>query len=359
MTSEHIVNRILKNIEGDYDKSEGGFLYDLVKAVSLELSSSYEKQDRILDNGFALTASDNSLDKKVAEQGIRRKASKQATTTVVFHGEEGAKIPKGTKVSTDVVSFITLEEKTIGQNKTIEVSVECEIPGTIGNVKAGRIKHIPVTITGVSKVNNPNNVENGYDEEVDEELRQRYLQKVRTPGTSGNKYHYINWAKEVPGVKEVQVESPSPGQVLVTIIDTDMRGTGSKLENDDSKLTVNVKNHIDEKRPIGATVQVNLAAEVTININVKIVINTGLDSVENIKANIFKNIEKYIKDKAYYEGYVSKSKIGSAILDTYGVVNYSNLLIPGLNEDEMIVIQPKTVPILGGITYDQVKEQSS
>ena len=50
-----------------------------------------------------------------------------------------------------------------------------------------------VTITG------------GYDAETDDELRRRYFEKVRSLVTFGNKYHYINWAKEVVVVGDANV----------------------------------------------------------------------------------------------------------------------------------------------------------
>lgn len=38
----------------------------------------------------------------------------------------------------------------------------------------------------------------------DDELRDRYFEKVSLPATSGSKYHYEQWAKEISGVGDAK-----------------------------------------------------------------------------------------------------------------------------------------------------------
>ncbi|QEK12572.1 baseplate J/gp47 family protein [Crassaminicella thermophila] len=338
-----IQNRMLQNISDEYDKTEGSFFYDVLKSVAIELENAYKKQESILDKGFVETATGEWLDKKVAEQGLTRKSATKATTIVTITGSEGTIVNEGTLVASDTVNFVVKETKTIDATGQVDVLVECEEEGSIGNVPAGAIKYFPVTIAGLTGVTNLNAVTNGYDGETDEELRQRYFDKVRTPATSGNKWHYRNWAKEVTGVGDARVFplANGPGTVKVMIIDSNK--TGAEQELIDA-----VYNHIEENRPIGATVTVVSATEVPININVTLTIDTDNYAEQEVITNIENNITAYLKEIAFVEDYVSYAKVGSIILDTIGVLDYSNLIVNGGTSN--ITIADNEVAVLGGVT---------
>ena len=146
--------------------------------------------------------------------------SADTTTIVNIEGFEGAIIEEGILVASDVVNFVVKESTIIDSTGTASVLVECEREGAIGNVPLGAIKYFPITISGLTKVSNPQTVTNGYMGENDEELRKRYYDKVRAPATSGNKYHYRNWALEIPGVGDVKVFPlwNGPGTVKIVVI---------------------------------------------------------------------------------------------------------------------------------------------
>ncbi|AOY76691.1 baseplate J/gp47 family protein [Clostridium formicaceticum] len=318
------LNRMLSSINDQYDKTEGSFFYDNLKAVGLELDEADKKADAILDKGFAETSFGEWLDKKVAEQGIKRKPATKATTTVLITGSQGALINTGDKVASDVVTFVFKESKTIGPSGQESVLVECESFGTIGNVPAGAIRFFPVTLAGLTSVTNPEAVTSGYNGETNEELRGRYWDKVRTPATSGNKYHYRNWAKEVIGVGDARVFPTwdGPGTVKVVIINSNKRGA-------DAQLVTNVATHIEEERPIGATVTVESAAELQINLSVTLIIDTDNYELDFVKVAIENNITNYLTSIAFHENYVSYAIVGSTILNTNGVLDYSGLTING------------------------------
>ena len=123
--------------------------------------------------------------------------------------------------------------------------------GSIGNIIAGNIKSFPVTLSGITAVTNTEAMTGGYDAETDDELRLRYLKKVSTPGTSGNKYHYMNWAMEIVGVGDVRVLPlwNGNGTVKVVIINANKGSADANLINE-------VEAYIEENRPIGANVTV-------------------------------------------------------------------------------------------------------
>ena len=97
MTREEILSRLLSNISSEFDKSVGSFFYDTQKPLAIELEGIYDKLTEILLNGFAATAKGEYLDKKVAEQGLTRKAATYSTGTVTVTGNVGAVISSGDK----------------------------------------------------------------------------------------------------------------------------------------------------------------------------------------------------------------------------------------------------------------------
>lgn len=337
------MNRMLSNINNQYDKSEGSFFYDNLKAVDIELDQADQQASSILKKGFAETAAGEWLDKIVGEQGLNRKPATKATTTVIISGSQGAAINIGDKVASDVVTFAFKESKTIGVSGQESVLVECDFFGTIGNVPVGSIKFFPVTLAGLTAVTNPNAITNGYDGEQDDELRQRYFEKVRTPATSGNKYHYKNWAKEVVGVGDARVFPlwNGAGTVKVVIINQNKRGA-------DAQLVADTFAYIEEQRPIGATVTVESAAEVSINVNVSLMIDVENYSLQQVVATIENNIAEYMKEIAFGEDYVSYAKVGSIILSSEGVMDYSGLTVNGGAAN--IALQSNEVAVLGVVT---------
>ncbi|WMJ80998.1 baseplate J/gp47 family protein [Clostridium sp. MB40-C1] len=340
-----IQNRILEKINDKYDKSEGSFYYDNAAALAIELEDKYKDLYAILDKYFVDTSSGEFLRRKAEERGVYWKTPTKATTTVIVTGGEGAKIVKGDKVASDTVNFTFLEDKIIDSEGKIEVKVICEEYGSIGNVPVDSIKYFPITLKGLTSVTNQNPVTNGYDGETDEELRQRYYDKVRTPATSGNKYHFRNWAKEVTGVGDARVFPlwNGNGTVKVVIINSNKKGA-------DKELIDKVFNHIEENRPIGAEVTVISANEDSIDIKVSLVVDTKNYNIENVKEDIISSITEYLKEIAFIGNYVSYAKIGSLIYNTKGVIDYSNLKLN--DKTANITIGDEEVAVLGGVTIE-------
>ncbi len=340
---EAIQARLLSNISNEYDKTDGSFIYDIEKPVAIELEKLSVRIDEVLNNGFADTAIGVYLDKVVNEQGVYRKQATKATGIVTITGVAGAIINAGELVASDSVNYIFIQDGVIPDTKTIDVPVECEVAGTIGNVPVGAIKYYPKTLEGLQTATNKGALTNGYDTETDEALRERYYLKVKTPTTSGNKYHYLNWAKEVTGVGDAKVIPlwNGNGTVKVIVINSNKRAADSSLLNSVSK-------YIEDNRPIGATVTVISAIEKPINISVTLVIDIQNYAVEEVKQTIESNLIEYFKNIAFKDTYVSYAKVGNIIIESEGVLDYSNLLLN--NGTANIAIANDEVAFLGGIT---------
>lgn len=341
-TKDIIRERILSNIDNTYDKSEGSFFYDVAASIAIELEKAYLNADSILNKGFVDTSTGKNLDKIVGEVGITRKLSVRSSGKVTITGTVGATINSGIQVASDSLTFLTTESVVIPSGGSVQVAVECTSYGSVGNVPLGAIKYFPVTISGLQTVTNAIAFTNGYDEESDSELRSRYYTKVQTPATSGNIYHYLNWSKEVTGVGDAKVIPLWNGNGTVKVIIINSNKVGA-----DATLIENVTSHIEENRPIGATVTVISAVGKSINISFSLTLETGY-IVEDVKTNIENTIISYLKDIAFVKDYVSYAKIGAFILDAEGVIDYSNLLVN--NGTDNIYIGNEEVAVLGGVT---------
>lgn len=342
---ETIHKRMLGNISNEYDKSEGSFFYDATRPAAIEFKIKNREIQEVASKLDVENLEGEELERFIHQRtGITRKPATKASEKVTIEGQEGAIISKGDLVSTDTVNFVITENKKIDETGRTEVTVRCEEAGAIGNVPAGAIKYFPVSIPGLTSVTNPQSVTNGYDAESDESLLQRYYEHIRTPATGGNKYHYLNWAKEVTGVGDARVIPlwNGNGTVKVVIID-------SNKQPATSELIKKVYEHIEEERPLGADVSVVSAMPKVINIKFT-VIKDDMFTLEQIKTKVEKNINNYFKEIAFKVDFISYARIGKTILETEGILDYSNLIV---NEGiKNISLKYEEVPILGEVVLN-------
>jgi len=329
LTEVEILQQLLSKISDEYDKSVGSFFYDAEYPLALGLKRIYDILEDMLKQAYVRTATGENLDDKVAEQGIVRKPATFAIGEVQITGDNGTIIPLGTKVASANVIFSTTTQATVGA-KGVTVPIVADVAGANGQVPSSAIDTFPVTIGGLVGVTNEQPTHDGFDEESDDALRQRFFEKVSEPPTSGNIYHYRLWAKECLGVGEAKVIPlwNGPGTVKVVIVDSDMK-TPSK------ELIDKVYAYIEENRPVGAVVTVSGSTPLQINVSVHI---TGETS--GVKAQL----EAYLSKIAFKSQEVSYAQIGSAILLAPNVNDYSNLLVNGktnnipINDDGLAVI---------------------
>lgn len=343
-TYEAILGRMLARFDDTYDKRQGSPLWDLLSPKALELAQAYIQMDNVLNLGFASSTTGELLERRVSEQGLTRKDAVQAEGYVVLSGLADLEVPEGTAVTTDSATpiyFITQEDVVL-TNGTARVRALAEEGGTEGNVAPGAITTITGELAGVVTVTNTEAFSGGIDEESDDELLQRYLEKVQTPSTSGNKYHYIAWAKSVPGISDAKVYPlwNGPGTVKVVVINTQKRTPSqTALEA--------VQTYIDEQHPVGADVTVEGVTEVPIDVNMTLTLRDGTD-LETARLSIMEKIETYLKSIAFVSDVVRYTAIGNAILDGTGVIDYANLTINGVTAN--IVLQSTEVPVIGAVT---------
>lgn len=353
-SEEQIKQDMLNNVKNTVDKTQNSLVHDALSPAAIEFALMYMELEEVANKLDVENLFGDELQSFINQRtGITRKQATKATTVVIISGQEGAKISKGDLVGADTVNFISTEDKTIDNTGQMAVLVECESSGVIGNVPAGAIKYFPVSIAGLTSVTNLEAVTNGYDAESDESLLERYYERIRTPATSGNKYHYLNWAKEVTGVGNARVVPLWQGDNTVKVIIID-----SNKQPASEDLISKVQEYIDPggrglgegQAPIGAFCTVVSATPKNINIAVTITKDENY-SIEQIKSSIEENITEYLKEIAFKKNLVSYARIGSIILDAEGILDYTGLKV---NEGiENIIIGNEEVAILGMVIINE------
>lgn len=344
MEDEKIIHdRMIANISDDYDKSKGEFIYDVTKPVAVEFAEQQKKIATVQDKLDVEKLTGDELTRTVYQRtGTIRKLATQATTTVIVSGVAGTIVRTGEMVGTDTILFTVIEDITLNESGLAHVQIQCNEFGQIGNVPANTIVNFPVSIPGLINVYNPDPVVDGYDEETDHDLRQRYYNKLRYPGKAGNKYHYREWALEVTGAGDAKVFPRYNGPLSMKVVVIDANKMPAAIE-----LVDDVRKHIEKEMPFGVEdLLVMSAIALLLNLSVAITMIPGYTE-EVVKANIKKNITKHLKEIAFKTSFVSYAKIGALIIDSEGVLDYQNLLINGSTAN--LVIPEDRVVVMGGI----------
>ncbi|MNB98371.1 Baseplate J-like protein [compost metagenome] len=351
-TLDAIYQQLLSQISDDYDKTEGYLISDMLMSISIVFADLYTKQDEIEGYIDVDNLTGDLLTKFVLQRrGITRTEATYAIGKVTITGN-GAVNTGDLFETKDGIQFIATETKTI--TGTGIVNIQCVTSGSAGNVPANQIVQIPVTLSGITAVTNPAATHDGYEAEGDGSLRTRYYESLQQTATSGNVNHYKSWAKEISGVGDVRVFPVDNGvqggiaEVDIVIIDQDKQPASTTLVNE-------VQEYIDPNSeglgygaaPIGAKCYIYAATAKTLNISLSITKSSEYTD-EQILQNIKNSISSYLKSIAFQSSYVSEAKIGSAILDSAGVEDYSGLLINGISGN--ISVGEREVAVLGAVT---------
>ncbi len=161
-------------------------------------------------------------------------------------------------------------------------------------------------------------------DETDESFRARILERIQKPIISGNKNHYIFWAKSVDGVGNAKVEScwNGNGTVKVVVLSSDF-GVPS------DEVIENVSNYIEEQRPIGASVTVVKATPVEVNVEATIVYDSNF-TLEEIEQAFSEALQNYLNTISFDETKVlSYYKIGDIIFNIDGVMDIVEYTLNG------------------------------
>ena len=341
-TYQVIRQRMLDNMSNDIDKREGSFVSNMVSPVGTEFAKYYMELDNILAIMFLEDATNEFLDKKVYDFGIERKQGTFSKGYIKIIGENGTHIPQHSEVlSQGGLIFFTMSDVWIDEGVAI-VEVEASNIGDEYNLMPNSIDKFNKEIYGVASVTNEEEFVEGTNSETDKELRERFFEIIRRPATSGNIYHYEQWAKEVDGINQARVKPLWNGNGTVKVI----------VSNDnnivDAEIVQKCQEHINNVRPIGADVTVVTPTAIELNISAEFIMNDGYDTVE-AKLQFENNLIEYIslcKDEVVY------NKVASCLGEVEGIKDYRNLLINSSTSN--ITFNDEELPVIKSISLSEV-----
>lgn len=333
MTYESILEDMLSRVTSDVDKHEGSIVYDALAPCAYQLAQTYFNLTNYIDLFFADTSVDEFLDRKAADYGITRKAAAQAVRKIETTG------------AVDIGTRWGIEDTTY---KIVEIldaniySAICEQLGTIGNAYSGELENID-NVSGVTATLT-DIITSGVDEETDDNLRARFYAQIQAPSTSGNANNYKEWALEVAGVGDAKIFPlcNGPGTVKVVIVDSNKQPAASELVQ-------KVHSHIEKVRPIGADVTVVSGTAKAINISVIVILASGY-SLQTVNSAFTDKITEYFKTIAFQTNYVSYAKVGTILLSTDGVLDYSGLQLNGTTSN--ISLADEEIPVMGNVELE-------
>jgi uncharacterized phage protein gp47/JayE len=272
--------------------------------------------------------------------GIDRQPAIHALRKAFFYAPNDVlmDIPIGSRFMLEEINYVAVERLSIGQ-----FSLQCEVSGDAGNRPYGELLSLNY-IPGLAKAELADIITQGEDEETDKSLRERYHFRVRQPITSGNIYHYKQWAREVAGVGDAKVFPlwNGNGTVKVVIADSDMQPAIPAL-------VTTVAEYIETVSPIGATVTVGSATGKTINASVKIVMAPGY-ALQSVYDAFLAAVDGYLKEIAFSSAYISHARVGTLLFAIPGVTDYSDLKLNGTAAN--VILAGEEIPVLGTIDLE-------
>lgn len=342
ITPESIKEEILSGITKS-DTREGSYTNNLISPVALELWKVYNSMNALLPIAYVDETSGKYIDKRASEVGIIRKPGTKAHTELTFTGTNGTAIPKGTVFLTlDGLEFETAETVSILNEKAVVTANAVQV-GEKYNVPKNTIINQYNNISGLTSTANKEAV-GGTDPENDKSLVNRYYKFRRRPPTSGNAYHYEQWALEVNGVGAAKIIPlvNGPGTVGVLIVNQDRQPVSDEIVKA-------CKAHIEENRPIGPGkdgIIVESAAGLTINVKAVISVNTST-TADKVQNDFTEKLDKYLKSIAFVKYEVLYNQIAYILMGIDGVTDYKSLTI---NDNKLnIAVAKNQVPVMGAV----------
>ena len=346
-TSDNILKRMLEYTEPGYDKSAGGFIYDSQAPVADELAAYHTEIENKNDRHFLDTAYGEDVDRYVGDYGMERKKAEKAIGECTFIGSPGSTIKVGDRVA-DVngLIFYVTQAGVVGDNGEVTLPIECASATANGNCEIGEINQMPVTIRGIIQVTNRKATGGGASTETDNELKERFRNRMKHKYVPGSAPWYEAEAESVDGVPNGGAKCVPTwnggGTVKLIVLNSDFQPA-------EDVLLDKVRNHFIPPI-VGAILTVVTAAPMRINISVDV--ETAPDSdLEKIKSDFSEKVKEYFKTFKNDGGTIVIKYIGNLLFSVEGVEDYDNLKLNGQDSNIVISESSEQIPVLGGVTF--------
>lgn len=353
MEFKEILESALANVPDTIDKQEGSIVYTTIAPVAYELAKAYWVISWLTNLIYPDTSEGEWLDRITDMFGLTRKPATNAIRRIFTYNQSGAPmtVPVGSRFRIEDLSLEIIEQIAVGQYKA-----KAEQSGIVGNQYNGPCLAIS-NIADLGSVMLDEVMIQAVDQELDEELRERFYTKVRTSPFGGNIADYEQGTLGIEGVGAVKVFPiwNGPGTVLLIIGDESQRSATNTLVERVQEVFQPAGNQHSGKAPIGAIVTVATSTSLTINISAAVIVDTGASFVI-VKPLIEAAIREYIKGITFTDSIVYLSRLTVAMLNVEGVVDVRDVKINGATSNLAL---SKTaalyqVPSLGTIALTEV-----
>lgn len=324
-----ILNRMLGQVSNDVSTSEGSFTYDAISPASNEFAQAYIALDQVVNKFDLSNLSGTELETRIYQRtGLTKNIATYATGVLSVTGT--GTINQGALFQTSGgIQFQATESKTITTSGTI--NIKAVVAGSSGIVPANQITVMPVGISGVVSVTNSSPTQNGYDAESDPVLLQRYYEKIQSPSTQGNIAHFKSLVKDYTGVGDAKVFPTWNGNNTVKIVIID-----ANKQPPNADFVSKVQAYMDPlgdtwglgygAAPFSSFTTIEGATGKSIDISFTAVKNTNFNDAQR-QASVETNLTTYLKSIAFIASFVSYAQIGALILQSDGILDYSNLTV--------------------------------
>ena len=370
---EYLLNFALSLVPDNLDKREGSIIYDTLAPVCYLLAQQNIRLQLIYQNTFVEYAQGTALDLRSQEQGLTRYSATYAVKKVYLTDSEGkpTTAPLGSRFSTissgealiySLTDVYTVDD--VVQAGYYEAT--CETAAVVGNSYTGNLIAVS-NISNVSQAVMSDLINPARDEETDDELRTRYLERVNEKSFGGNVAQYREELKAISGVGAVQIYPVwnGGGTVKLSVVDTNYDVLTSDFLKE-LKETIDPENNSGEGlgiAPIGHKVTIVTPTEVTVNITATLTLVNGF-TLSQVEDGIESALSDYVKtlrhdwgtatENNVYSTAVYIAKINATILSVEGVANVTDTKINGSASDLILTENATTqqLPKLGEVTLD-------
>lgn len=355
--TESIKSVILERLRADGRLSTmaGSFADAMVGPFAEVVSECYQSLPGVVSMLFVDEGSGPYID-AVGQQyfNFNRRSGTRASGAMTLRGDSGTVIPANTVfLSADGLEFRLMGAVAIGTSGSASGQVEAMETGRAYNLPAGALCRMYVNPIGLSSYESGETL-GGTDGESDTALLSRIDARRKKPPTSGNGYHYQEWALEIPGVGLAKVVSlaSGPGTVGVSILDTNLAPASEAILE-------GVRANIEAKRPVGATVTVKSGEALSIAVRATVVLTLGTTAEavqETFRAKLQSYCNELISQKygLVYSGPTEDkpydllyNRVASILMGIDGVRNFTLLTLNGAEAD--ISIPANSIPSLGSV----------
>lgn len=345
ITFGRIMERMLGRIPPEYDKREGGVLYNALAPAAVELQNMYIGLDWALDQSFADTQGREYLVRRCAERGI----VPEGATRAVLRGEFNMDIPVGSRFSLGLLNYVAVERTGAGVYR-----MECEQAGEAGNRQMGSL--VPIGyIQGLIRAELTGLLVPGEDEEGTEHLRQRYFDSLDSQAFGGNIRDYEEKTLALDGVGGVKVYPVWNGGGTVRLVVID-----ASFCKPSEELLAGVQDAADPERshgaglgfaPIGHVVTVEAVAEVPVDISMELTLQEGWGWAD-VSGYVDSCVEGYLgelrRQWAGSDGLTVRiSQLEARILDLAGVVDVVGTALNGKAAN--LLVGADEIPVKGEV----------